>query len=66
MALGLLVAEMWALSGTMHVRYLLDCIPLVKLARQESAFSVKHVPFVSISFEGVCVFFFPGSHIRLV
>jgi len=57
-ALGLWVAEMWTLSGAIHVTYLPGCIPQLKLASQESVFSIKHFSFVSISFGGGVFFFF--------
>lgn len=47
---------MRTLSGPVHVRYLLGCVPLLRLARQGSVFSIKRFSFVSVSFEGgVCV-----------
>lgn len=51
-------------SKTIYMRYLLGCVPLLKLARQESVSSLKHFSFVSISFGGggCSFFFFPGSH----
>lgn len=63
-ALGLQEAEMWTLSKAVYMRYLLGCVPLLKLARQESVSSIKHFSFVSISFGGggCSFFFFPGSH----
>lgn len=55
---------MRTLSGPVHVRYLLGCVPLLRLARQGSVFSIKRFSFVSVSFEGgvcVCTFFFLAS-----